>query len=83
MNRRLAFLLLALVVLLLATPVYWYGPTALMKGFMDRLVPFNRPQGRPLIAGKGAQCLHRIFHSTILFDAPGPPIGLDSRHYSQ
>lgn len=40
--------------LLLATPVYWYAPTALMKSFMDRLVPFNRPQGRPLIRGKRA-----------------------------
>ena len=41
-------------VLLFATPVYWYGPTALMKAFIDRLVPFNRPQGRPLVKGKGA-----------------------------
>jgi len=41
-------------VLLFATPVYWYAPTALMKAFIDRLVPFNRPQGRPLIQGKGA-----------------------------
>lgn len=41
-------------VLLFATPVYWYAPTAIMKAFMDRLVPFNRPQGRPLIDGKRA-----------------------------
>lgn len=41
-------------IVLLATPVYWYAPTAIMKAFMDRLVPFNRPQGRPLIEGKGA-----------------------------
>jgi multimeric flavodoxin WrbA len=41
-------------VLLFATPVYWYGPTAIMKAFIDRLVVFNRPQGRPLIEGKGA-----------------------------
>jgi multimeric flavodoxin WrbA len=41
-------------VLLFATPVYWYAPTAIMKAFMDRLVAFNRPQGRPLITGKGA-----------------------------
>jgi len=38
--------------ILLATPVYWYAPTAMMKAFMDRLVPFNRPQGRPLVRGK-------------------------------
>ena len=41
-------------VLLFATPVYWYAPTAIMKAFIDRLVVFNRPQGRPLIEGKRA-----------------------------
>ena len=41
-------------VLLFATPVYWYAPTAIMKAFIDRLVPLNRPQGRPLIEGKRA-----------------------------
>ena len=41
-------------ILLFATPVYWYGPTALMKGFLDRLVPLNRPRGRPLVEGKAA-----------------------------
>ena len=41
-------------VLLFATPVYWYAPSATMKGFMDRLVIFNRPEGKPLIEGKGA-----------------------------
>lgn len=41
-------------VLVFATPVYWYAPTALMKILMDRMVPFNRPQGRSLIQGKGA-----------------------------
>ncbi len=41
-------------VILFATPVYWYAPTALMKACLDRFVPFNRPQGRPLIAGKAA-----------------------------
>jgi multimeric flavodoxin WrbA len=41
-------------VLLFATPVYWYAPTAIMKAFIDRLVPLNRPQGRSLIDGKRA-----------------------------
>ncbi len=40
--------------LLFATPVYWYAPTAIMKAFIDRLVVFNRPEGRPLIKGKEA-----------------------------
>ena len=41
-------------IILFATPVYWYASTAIMKAFIDRLVPFNRPQGKPLIEGKGA-----------------------------
>jgi multimeric flavodoxin WrbA len=34
------------------TPVYWYGPTALMKGFIDRFVYFNCPEHREHIRGK-------------------------------
>jgi multimeric flavodoxin WrbA len=41
-------------VFLFATPVYWYGPTAIMKAFLDRLVVFNKPEGRPLVKGKAA-----------------------------
>jgi multimeric flavodoxin WrbA len=36
------------------TPVYWYGPTALMKAFIDRLVYFNCPENHTKIAGKSA-----------------------------
>jgi multimeric flavodoxin WrbA len=35
-------------------PVYWYGPTALMKGFIDRFVYFNCPENRATIKGKPA-----------------------------
>jgi multimeric flavodoxin WrbA len=38
--------------LVLGTPVYWYGPTALMKGFIDRFVYFNCPENREQIRGK-------------------------------
>jgi len=41
-------------VLVFGTPVYWYGPTALMKGFIDRLVYFNSPEHRAKIRGKAA-----------------------------
>jgi multimeric flavodoxin WrbA len=34
------------------TPVYWYGPTALMKGFIDRFVYFNCPENRAKVRGK-------------------------------
>ncbi|MBN2019700.1 MAG: flavodoxin family protein [Sedimentisphaerales bacterium] len=37
---------------LFGTPVYWYGPTALMKAFIDRFVYFNRPENRVKIRGK-------------------------------
>lgn len=34
------------------TPVYWYGPTALMKAFIDRFVYFNCPENRTKVRGK-------------------------------
>ena len=36
------------------TPVYWYGPTALMKALIDRFVYFNCPENRGGIRGKNA-----------------------------
>jgi multimeric flavodoxin WrbA len=41
-------------VVVFGTPVYWYGPTALMKGFIDRFVYFNCPENRAKIRGKTA-----------------------------
>jgi len=41
-------------VIVFGTPVYWYGPTALMKAFLDRFVFFNSPENRRKIAGHGA-----------------------------
>jgi len=41
-------------VIVFGTPVYWYGPTALMKAFLDRFVYFNCPANRKKIRGKGA-----------------------------
>jgi len=40
--------------LVLGTPVYWYGPTALMKAFIDRFVYFNAPPRRAEVRGKPA-----------------------------
>jgi Multimeric flavodoxin WrbA len=40
--------------LVLGTPVYWYAPTALMKGFVDRLVYYNCDGNRPGVSGKRA-----------------------------
>lgn len=39
-------------ILVLGTPVYWYGPTALMKGFIDRFVYYNCEQNRAHVKGK-------------------------------
>jgi multimeric flavodoxin WrbA len=41
-------------VIIFGTPVYWYGPTALMKAFIDRLVYFNCPENRAKIRNKSA-----------------------------
>ena len=41
-------------VIVFGTPVYWFGPTALLKAFIDRLIYFNCPENRPKIAGKAA-----------------------------
>jgi multimeric flavodoxin WrbA len=41
-------------VLIFGTPVYWYAPTALMKGFIDRFVYFNCPENRAKIKNKSA-----------------------------
>ncbi len=38
--------------LVLGTPVYWYGPTALMVGFVDRLVYYNCEGNRQGVSGK-------------------------------
>jgi multimeric flavodoxin WrbA len=40
--------------IIFGTPVYWYGPTALMKALIDRLVYFNCPENRAKIRGKSA-----------------------------
>lgn len=40
--------------MIFATPVYWYGPTALMKAFVDRFVYFNCEANRPMVRGKRA-----------------------------
>ena len=52
--RRLYPKIAASGILLLGTPVYWYGPTALMKAFIDRFVYFNSEANRPLVRGKRA-----------------------------
>lgn len=41
-------------VIVFGTPVYWYGPTALMKAFIDRFVYFNSETNRPMVRGKRA-----------------------------
>ncbi|MFX0139442.1 MAG: flavodoxin family protein [Candidatus Hodarchaeota archaeon] len=41
-------------IILFGTPVYWYGPTALIKAFLDRFVYFNCPENRAKLKGKSA-----------------------------
>jgi len=40
--------------MILASPLYWCGVTALMKAFIDRLFLYYHPQNKKLIAGKKA-----------------------------
>ncbi len=41
-------------VIVFGTPVYWYGPTALMKMLIDRFVYFNNETNRSQVRGKRA-----------------------------
>jgi multimeric flavodoxin WrbA len=41
-------------IIVFGTPVYWYGPTAIMKAFLDRFVYFNCSRNREKINGKAA-----------------------------
>jgi multimeric flavodoxin WrbA len=41
-------------VIVFGTPVYWYGPTALMKAFIDRFVYFNCEANRAQVRGRKA-----------------------------
>jgi len=41
-------------IIVFGTPVYWYGPTAIIKAFIDRFVYFNCPENREKIKGKAA-----------------------------
>jgi len=50
--------------IIFGTPVYWYGPTALMKAFVDRFVYFNCPENRPKVRGKPAAI-------AVSFEEPG------------
>jgi multimeric flavodoxin WrbA len=46
--------IIAADVIVFGTPVYWYGPTGLMKLFIDRFVFFNSPGHRAWVTGKPA-----------------------------
>jgi multimeric flavodoxin WrbA len=41
-------------VIVFGTPVYWFGPTGLMKLFLDRFVYFNCPENQAMVQGKKA-----------------------------
>lgn len=41
-------------VIVFGTPIYWYGPSGLMKVFIDRFVYFNCEENRKKIRGKRA-----------------------------
>jgi multimeric flavodoxin WrbA len=61
-------------VLVFGTPVYWYAPTALMKGFVDRFVYFNCPENRGKIQGKSAMVV-------IPFEETNPDTAAPLEHF--
>jgi len=65
--------------LIFGTPVYWYGPTALMKGFLDRFVYFNSPDHRPKIRGKSA--VLAVPYEETGPDTPAPLVALFQKSF--
>jgi len=65
--------------LIFATPVYWYGPTALMKAFLDRFVYFNCPENREKIAG--TTCVLAVVFEEDSNDAAGPLVDMFEKSF--
>ena len=65
--------------LIFATPVYWYGPTALMKAFLDRFVYFNCPENREKIAGK--TCVLAVVFEEDSGEAAGPLVDMFEKSF--
>jgi len=61
-------------VIVFGTPVYWYGPTALMKGFIDRFVYFNCPENHEKIKGKSTVIV-------VPFEDTNPEIAAPLEHF--
>ena len=57
-------------VIIFGTPVYWFGPSALIKAFLDRFVYFNGPRTRRLIQGKAAVLAAPFEDTTLATAAP-------------
>jgi len=65
--------------LIFGTPVYWYGPTALMKAFLDRFVYFNCPENRKKIAG--TTCMLAVVFEEESDDAAGPLVDMFEKSF--
>jgi multimeric flavodoxin WrbA len=68
--NRLYPKIIASDVIIFGTPVYWFGPSALIKAFLDRFVYFNGPQTRNLIQGKAAVLAAPFEDTTLATAAP-------------
>jgi multimeric flavodoxin WrbA len=66
-------------VLIFVTPVYWYGPTALMKAFLDRFVYFNCPENRGKIKGK--KCVLAVVFEEESGEAAGPLVDMFEKSF--
>lgn len=66
-------------VIIFATPVYWYGPTALMKAFLDRFVYFNCPENREKITG--TTCVLAVVFEEDSGEAAGPLVEMFEKSF--
>jgi len=57
-------------VIILATPVYWYGPSAQLKAFMDRWYAFSHPEFVDKMKGKKAILIAPFEESDISVSDP-------------
>ena len=65
--------------LIFGTPVYWYGPTALLKAFLDRFVYFNCPENRGKIAG--TTCVLAVVFEEDNDEAAGPLVDMFEKSF--
>lgn len=55
--------------MILASPLYWYGVTGLMKTFIDRLFFYYHPRNKEMISGKKALIITPMYQRDVEYEA--------------